>query len=260
MLDAGTYQSIERDPGFTTHAVVTVLLSSLAAGIGAAGWFGLHASTLMLVSGTPPGDINSLGHVDVSRLAPGCCPGRGPRLTLGELLRTTGVAAAPGLLLVIATMPGMTLPVFVGAIGWMFAAMVIAVRHALDFDGSGRALAVLCHCDRPVGGHGSGDRPVVWADAFLNGEPGCHSQPTAHSAPDVAVELHGSSHGLTAVGIYLCQVRSYWRRLGGRTPSGASARPSRDRFHSARRSHVNATCAALRSREVTVMRRLDILR
>ena len=42
MLDAGTYEAVEADSRFTAHAFVTVLLSSIAAGIGATGWVGPH--------------------------------------------------------------------------------------------------------------------------------------------------------------------------------------------------------------------------
>lgn len=64
------------------------------------------------------------------------------RATLGELLRTVGFAAAPGLLQVFAAFPAVTIPVFVISIVWMFVAMVIGVRHALDYASSWRALAV----------------------------------------------------------------------------------------------------------------------
>jgi hypothetical protein len=38
--------------------------------------------------------------------------------------------------------PGVGLPVFVLTVTWMFAAMVVAVKHALDYTSVGRALAV----------------------------------------------------------------------------------------------------------------------
>jgi hypothetical protein len=63
-------------------------------------------------------------------------------VTLGQLLRTLGFAAAPGLLQVFAIFPRMTNLVFFTTTVWMFAAMVIAVRHALDYRHTGRALAV----------------------------------------------------------------------------------------------------------------------
>ena len=64
------------------------------------------------------------------------------RATLGQLLRTTGFAAAPGLLQVFALLPGMAIPVFVLTTAWMFAAMVVGVRHALDYQSIGQALVV----------------------------------------------------------------------------------------------------------------------
>ena len=64
------------------------------------------------------------------------------RVTLGELLRTTGFAAAPGLLQVFARLPGMMMPVFVGTWIWMIAAMVVGVKHALDFRSTLRAMLV----------------------------------------------------------------------------------------------------------------------
>jgi hypothetical protein len=62
--------------------------------------------------------------------------------TWGELLRTTGFAAAPGFLQVFAVFPGARMPIFVATGLWMFAAMVVGVRHALDYPSTPRALAV----------------------------------------------------------------------------------------------------------------------
>lgn len=63
--------------------------------------------------------------------------------SLGQLLRTTGFAAAPGLLQVFAVLPGMAIPVFAGTTVWMFTAIVIGVRHAFGYRSTWRALAVL---------------------------------------------------------------------------------------------------------------------
>lgn len=141
MLDAGMYEGIEADRHVTTQALATVLLSSIAAGIGATGWFGVHVSTLALVSlvalVTWVAWAVLIFHIGTRLL-----PGPETAVTLGELLRTTGFAAAPGLLFLFATLPRMTVPVFAAGMLWMFVAMVIGVRHALDYDNTGRALAV----------------------------------------------------------------------------------------------------------------------
>jgi hypothetical protein len=43
---------------------------------------------------------------------------------------------------VFALLPGMMMPVFVGTWIWMIAAMVVGVRHALDYRSTLRALVV----------------------------------------------------------------------------------------------------------------------
>jgi hypothetical protein len=63
-------------------------------------------------------------------------------VTLGELLRTTGFATAPGLVLILAMVPGLSAIVF-GVTGlWMLATVVVAVEHALDYESPWRAVAV----------------------------------------------------------------------------------------------------------------------
>ena len=64
------------------------------------------------------------------------------RADVGELLRTIGFATAPGLLRVFGVLPGWTTPVLVITAVWMLAAMIVAVRQALDYRSTGRAAAV----------------------------------------------------------------------------------------------------------------------
>ena len=61
---------------------------------------------------------------------------------VGQLLRTTGFSSSPGLLRILGILPGLTGIVFLGCAVWMLVAMVIAVRQALDYHGTGRAIAV----------------------------------------------------------------------------------------------------------------------
>jgi len=61
----------------------------------------------------------------------------------GELLRTIGFSSAPGLIRVFGFTPELfTITVFVGGI-WMLIAMVIAVRQALDYESTWRAIGVV---------------------------------------------------------------------------------------------------------------------
>jgi hypothetical protein len=141
MLDAGMYEGIEADRRTNLQAAVTVLLASVAAGVGATGWYGVHPALLVAVGAiacaTWVAWAVMVYHIGTRML-------REPQtsVTLGELLRTTGFAAAPGLLLVFAMLPAMSVPVFAGTGLWMLAAMVVAVQHALDFGSTWRAVAV----------------------------------------------------------------------------------------------------------------------
>jgi hypothetical protein len=60
----------------------------------------------------------------------------------GELLRTLGFAAAPGLIQGLGAFPEAQRPIFVIAVLWTVAASVVAVRQALDYTSTARALAV----------------------------------------------------------------------------------------------------------------------
>ena len=64
------------------------------------------------------------------------------RADVGELLRTTAFATTPGMFRVFGIMPGATLPVFAATAVWMLVAMVVAVRQALDYTSTARAVAV----------------------------------------------------------------------------------------------------------------------
>ena len=69
-------------------------------------------------------------------------PGPATRTSLTELMRTIGFAASPGLFQVFAAFPRMTMPVMVVCWLWTFAATVVAVRQALDYESTPRTLVV----------------------------------------------------------------------------------------------------------------------
>ena len=141
MLDAATYEQLEVNKHATFQALVVVVLSSLAAGVGAGvrwipGVAGFATICLMAL-------ITWIAWAFITlQIGTKLLPASGTRSDVGELLRTLGFAASPGLLQVFGVIPGVTVPVFLLTVVWMFAAMVIAVREALDYEGTGRALAV----------------------------------------------------------------------------------------------------------------------
>ena len=60
----------------------------------------------------------------------------------GELLRTIGFSSSAGLIRVLGIIPWLTQIVFLVASIWMLVAMVIAVRQALDYESTWRAVGV----------------------------------------------------------------------------------------------------------------------
>ncbi|HUE88353.1 MAG TPA: YIP1 family protein [Vicinamibacterales bacterium] len=141
MLDRSMYEGIEADRSLTGQAALAVVLSSLAAGFGAGGWFTGDLQMFVTVTGLALVTWAAWA-VLMHQIGTRMLPEPQTRATLGELLRTVGFAAAPGLFQIFAIFPVVTIPVFVVSIAWMFAAMVIGVRHALDYSSSWRALAV----------------------------------------------------------------------------------------------------------------------
>jgi hypothetical protein len=140
-LDSTIYEEVEADRRATGQALTVIILSSLAAGVGSRGLGGAtlpNAAFFGLVSLMAWGAWALLTLQIGGRLL----PEPQTSVDVGELLRTTGFAAAPGILRVFGILPGVTIPVFVITAVWMLAAMVVAVRQALDYRSTGRAIAV----------------------------------------------------------------------------------------------------------------------
>src|SRR5262245_13198619 len=109
VLDRGTYEGIEHDRSATVQAVGIVLASSLAAGIGASGWNRPDAIVLLVVSIVAL--VTWLAWVlIVFHLGGRYFAETQTDVTFGELLRTIGFAASPGLLQVFAVIPELTEP------------------------------------------------------------------------------------------------------------------------------------------------------
>ncbi len=139
-LDAAIYEEVEADPSANGQAMVVVVLSSLAMGIGVQGLgFGLGAipivGAIALVTWTAWALL-------IFELGVRYMPSQETRSNPYELLRTIGFAATPGFAAVLAIVPEVSVPVLAGTWVWMLFAMVVAVRQALDYQSTGRAIAV----------------------------------------------------------------------------------------------------------------------
>jgi len=61
---------------------------------------------------------------------------------VGQVLRTVGFSSAPGVIQILGVIPILAEGIFFIAGVWMLVAMVIAVRQALDYESTARAVGV----------------------------------------------------------------------------------------------------------------------
>ncbi len=138
-LDVNLYEEVEADTGAMGQAIGVVILSSIAAGIGTierGGFSGIFAGTIIAIIGW------LLWAYLTYFIGTKILKEPQTRATPGELLRTIGFASSPGMFRVLGIIPGLMEIVFLIASVWMLVAMVIAVRQALDYKSTLRAIGV----------------------------------------------------------------------------------------------------------------------
>jgi len=138
-LDPSAYEEFESDRGAIFQALATVLLASLAEGLALRAVLGPDSVVLMTA-------VALIGWVAWAVLTfevgARILPGARTHSSVGELMRTLGFAAAPGCVAFLALVPGLPIPVLVFSRTWMLLAMIVAVRQALDYTSTWRAVAV----------------------------------------------------------------------------------------------------------------------
>ena len=138
-LDVNLYEEVEADKGALVQAMGAVVLSSIAAGLGSiesGGVGGILIGTIMaLVSWYVWAYLTYF-------IGTKLLPESQTRADHGELLRTLGFASSPGIIRALGIFPGLAGPIFLVASIWMLVAMVIAVRQALDYRSTLRAVGV----------------------------------------------------------------------------------------------------------------------
>lgn len=138
-LDPSLYEEVEADRGAMGQAMGVVVLSSIAAGIGTPGAHGVGVVLWGAVSALVGWYVWAfLTDLIGTRLL----PEPQTQADTGQLLRTIGFASSPGLIRVLGVLPGLAWITLAVAWVWMIAAMVVAVRQALDYRSTARAAAV----------------------------------------------------------------------------------------------------------------------
>ena len=138
-LDPAAYEDVEADRGATIQACATVLLASLAEGVAlrdVLGTGGIATMSLLALLGWAAWALVTF------EVGARILPGARTHSDVGELLRTLGFAAAPGTLAFLSLVPGLAMPILIFSRTWMLLAMVVAVRQALDYRSTWRAVAV----------------------------------------------------------------------------------------------------------------------
>lgn len=139
LLKRSTYEEVESDRTATGQALAVVLLASLGAGIG---WVGPGRAWNMAVLSAVAVAFWMAWALLTFFIGSRLLAEPQTRADPGELLRTLGFAQAPGVFRALGAVDGFGLPVAIVTGLWTLATMVVAVRQALDFASTGRAVAV----------------------------------------------------------------------------------------------------------------------
>lgn len=139
LLDAHTYEEVEADESAGGQAFVVVALSGAAVGVGGitnSGAEGILWQAAVAVIGW------WIWAYTTYLIGTKLLPTEHTEADPGQLRRTIGFSAAPGILRFGMILPVIAFPVFVVGTLWELIAMVVAVRQALDYHSTLRAIAV----------------------------------------------------------------------------------------------------------------------
>jgi hypothetical protein len=137
-LETATYEEVEHDQAALGQAIGVVVISAVASGIGSLGGgpTGLVTGIVLALVGwfIWAGIIFLVGTKVM--------PEPQTKADLGQLLRTMGFAASPGVFNVLGIIPLLGWIVRFGVMIWQLIAMIIAVRAALDYQKTEKAVLV----------------------------------------------------------------------------------------------------------------------
>lgn len=138
-LHRETFEEVEADGSATIQAMMVVILVSLATGIGnlgSSGITGLVFGVVWAIAGWAVWAwLTYLVGTTILRTPE-------TEANWGQLARTLGFAQSPGVLKVFGILPGIGVFLFAAASIWQLVAMVVAIRQALDYSSTLRAIGV----------------------------------------------------------------------------------------------------------------------
>jgi len=138
-LDVSLYEEVEKDQTAMPQAMSVVAIASVAAGVGSLGVAGFSGLIVGLIASLVGWFVWAfLTYFIGTKLL----PEPQTKADLGELLRTIGFSSSPGVIRVLGFIPFLGGIILFAASIWMLVAMVIAVRQALDYQSTWRAVGV----------------------------------------------------------------------------------------------------------------------
>jgi hypothetical protein len=138
-IDVDLYEEVEKDKKATIQAGAVVVLSSLAAGVGA---LQMGMSNFLLAPAMSLLSWYVWAYV-IYFVGVKLFGGPKTKSNHGELLRTIGFSSAPGIIRIFGVTPELMTVTFIGSAFWMLACMVVAVKSALDYKSLWKALGVV---------------------------------------------------------------------------------------------------------------------
>src|SRR5215471_14472182 len=137
--DVKTLSEIEADPNAFTQAIIVIVIAGVASLIGNIFRYGIGVGIVRLISSLLAYFLFALF---VYLIGTKVMPEPSTKSDFNETFRTVGFAASPGVFYVLAIIPFLG-PLISFAIAiWSLVIGVIAVREALDYTNTGRAIIV----------------------------------------------------------------------------------------------------------------------
>jgi hypothetical protein len=138
-IDPEVFNEVQKDKNATISAAFVVILSSSAAGIGAAS---LGTSNFILA---PVFSLISwfVWAYIVYFVGVKLFPDTKTKTTQASLLRAIGFSSAPGIIRIFGFNEDLMTVTFIGSAFWMLACMIVAVRETLNYKSLWKALGVV---------------------------------------------------------------------------------------------------------------------
>lgn len=138
-LHAQTFEEVEADSSATRQALLVVVLVALATGVGSLEVGGVRG----LIGGVAIGLVGwALWAGMTYFIGTTLFRTAQTHANWGQLARTLGFAQSPGIFKVFGFIPGVGPVILFAVFVWQLAAMVVAIRQALDYTSTWRAIGV----------------------------------------------------------------------------------------------------------------------